>query len=73
MNTQPTPSKKEQVITDELKEQILKVRDTGRTNMLLFTSVQKIAYELELFDLVVFLDQKENRKAYVEFIINGKR
>ena len=60
-------------IDNELKKQILAVRDTGRTNMLQISNVQRIAYEMELFELVVFLDNRENHRAYVDFIMNGKR
>lgn len=61
------------VINNELKNQILAVRDTGRTNMCLISNVQRIAYEMELFDLVDFLEDRENRRAYFHFIMNGKR
>ncbi|MBR3279238.1 MAG: DUF5049 domain-containing protein [Lachnospiraceae bacterium] len=60
-------------MTDELKEQILAVRDTGRTNMFMISGVQMIAYEMDLFELALFLDDPGNRKAYLEFILNGKR
>ena len=68
-----TKANQQPIITDELKEQILAVRDTGRTNMFMISSVQRIAYEMELFDLALFLEERENRKAYVEFIMRGKR
>ena len=68
-----TKANQQPIITDDIKEQILEVRDTGRTNMFMFSSVQRIAYEMELFDLALFLEDRENRKAYVEFIMNGKR
>lgn len=67
-----TTSKRQTIIDDDLKDQILAVRDTGRTNMFMILSVQRIAYEMELFDLAVFLEDKENRKAYVDFIMSGK-
>lgn len=70
MNTQ---ANQQPIITDDLKDQILAVRDTGQTNMFMVSSVQRIAYEMGLFELTVFLEGRENRKAYVEFILNGKR
>ena len=70
MNTQ---ANQQPIITDELKGQILAVRDTGRTNMFLVSSVRRIAYEMDLFELAMFLEERKNHKAYVEFIINGKR
>ena len=54
----------------KIKEQILAVRDTGETNMLDIYSVQRIAFEMELYELVNFIE--EDRKAYVNFIFTGK-
>lgn len=59
-------------ITPELKKQIIKIRDTGLTNMFVFTDVQELAYQLECFELVAFLDNRKNRKIYFEFILHGK-
>ena len=60
------------VITDTLKEQILAVRDTGRTNMFDIFFVQHVAYEMELYELVEFLEDRNNRAAYTNFILHGK-
>jgi len=68
--TKPTNSKS--VITDELKQQILQVRDTGKTNMFDILAVQRIANDLELFELVCFLEEKQNRAAYSDYILYGK-
>ena len=57
-------------MTDKIKEQILIVRDTGRTNMFDTTAVQRIAYELNLFELVLFIE--EHKKEYVHFIFTGE-
>lgn len=54
-----------------IREQILEVRDTGRTNMFDVSSVQSIAYELDLYELVTFLEDKENQKVYCNFIMYG--
>lgn len=54
-----------------IKKQVLDVRDTGRTNMFDINMVQRIAYELDLYDLVCFLDDKENRSLYSRFIMYG--
>ncbi len=53
-----------------IKEQVLAVRDTGRTNMLDANAVQRIAYEMELYELVNFIE--DDRKAYSRFIMTGK-
>lgn len=55
---------------NKIMEQILAVRDTGRTNMFDIPAVQNIAYEMEFYELVMFLE--DNKSAYVNFIISGK-
>lgn len=61
------------LITDTLREQILAVRDTGRTNMFAVNEVQRIADELEFFELVSFLTDEKNKKAYCKFILYGDK
>ena len=58
------------MMSDQIKEQILKVRDTGLTNMFDITAVQRIAFDMELYELVTFLE--DNKKAYVHFILTGE-
>ena len=55
---------------EQIKEQILKVRDTGLTNMFDTVAVQRIAFEMELYELVMFIE--DNKKAYVHFILIGE-
>ena len=57
-------------MTDKIREQILAVRKTGRTNMFDIPMVQHIAYEMQFYELVIFL--KEHRDEYVRFILMGK-
>ena len=57
-------------MSEQIKAQILKVRDTGLTNMFDTNVVQKIAFEMELYELVNFLE--DNKKAYVHFILTGE-
>jgi len=59
-------------MTKKIEADVLKVRDTGRTNMFDVYAVQRIAYELELFDLVLYLEEEENWGEYTHFIITGK-
>lgn len=56
-------------MNDKIKEQILVIRNTGITNMFDVISVQRIAFEMEFYELVDFLET--NRKAYVNFIMFG--
>lgn len=51
-------------------EQILAIRDSGRTNMLDTIMVQRIAYDQGYYDLVVFME--EHREKYVHFIMTGE-
>jgi len=57
-------------MSDLIKEQILKVRDTGFTNMFDTNAVQRIALEMELYELVTFIE--DNKKSYVHFILTGE-
>ena len=54
---------------EKVKEQILTVRDTALTNMFDLNAVQRIAYDMDFFDLVNFIE--ENKAAYVRFILTG--
>lgn len=54
----------------KVKEQILVIRDTGLSNMFDVTAVQRIAYEMNFYELVNYLE--ENRKEYVRFIMTGE-
>ena len=56
-------------MTDKVKKQILAIRDTGLANMFDIDAVKKIAYDMEFYELVNFIE--ENRSAYVRFILTG--
>ncbi len=58
------------MMTDKIREQIMAVRDSGRTNMLDTNMVQIIANEMNFFELVIFIE--EHRKEYVHFIFTGE-
>lgn len=53
----------------KIKEQILAIRDTGLTNMFDVAAVARIAYDMDFYDLVIWLE--DNRKAYSRFILYG--
>ena len=57
-------------MTDKVREQILAVRKTGRTNMFDIPMVQYIANEMRFYELVIFLE--EHRTKYVHFILTGE-
>jgi hypothetical protein len=56
-------------MNDKVKEQILKVRDTGKTNMLDTCKVQRIGLDMRLYEMVIFIE--ENKAEYVNFILHG--
>ena len=57
-------------MTETIKDQILAIRDTGLTNMFDVNAVQRLAYERDFYELVVYLE--ENRKENVHFIRTGE-
>ena len=57
-------------MTPTIREQILAVRDTGLTNMFDVTAVQRIAYSMDFFELVLFLE--EHQREYARFILTGE-
>lgn len=58
-------------MTDKIKEQILKIRASGRTNMFDLNMVQAVANEMEFYELVIFIE--EHRDKYVRFILTGEK
>ena len=56
-------------MNEKVKEQLLAVRETGLTNMFDLNAVQRIAYDIDFFVLVNFIE--ENKSAYVRFILTG--
>ena len=57
-------------MSEIVKEQILAIRDTGLTNMFDLPGVQRLAYERDFFDLVVYIE--EHPKEYAHFILTGE-
>ena len=56
-------------MTDKVREQILKVRETGKTNMFDIYTVQRIGLKMGFYDMVIFIE--ENKGEYVNFILHG--
>lgn len=57
-------------MSERVKEQILIIRETGITNMFDLPVVQRLAYERDFFELVVYLEEHPNE--YVHFILTGE-
>ncbi len=55
---------------EKIKNQVLTIRDTGLTNMFDLSAVQRIADEMDFYELVTFLD--EDKAKYVRFILTGE-
>ena len=54
---------------EKAKEQILAIWDTGLTNMFDVNTVQRLAYEKDFYELVLYIE--DHRKEYVKFIMTG--
>jgi len=54
----------------KIKEQILAIRDTGLTNMFDIGMVQRLAYERNFYELVLYLE--DHRSEYAHFILTGE-
>jgi hypothetical protein len=59
-------------MTDIIKKQILRVRDTCLTNMFDLNNVKFIAEELDLIELKNYIENSDDKREYITFIINGK-
>jgi hypothetical protein len=57
-------------MNDTVREQILAIRDSGLTNMFDVNMVQRLAYEREYYELVLWLEG--HKKEYAHFILTGE-
>lgn len=57
-------------MTEEIRKQIMAIRDTGLTNMFDLNTVQRLAYEREFYELVMFIE--DHKPQYVKFILTGE-
>ena len=55
---------------EKVKEQILAIRDTGLANMFNLPCVQRLAFDRNYYELVIFIE--EHKKEYVHFIMTGE-
>lgn len=53
-----------------IREQVLDIRDSARTNMFDLNTVQVIAFEKKFYELVCFIE--ENKSEYVHLILTGE-
>ena len=57
-------------MSEKIKSQILAIRATGKTNMFDIPVVQRLAFEMEFYELVTYLE--DHRQEYIQFILTGK-
>lgn len=57
-------------MTKEIREQIMAIRDSGLTNMFDVNTVQRLAYERDFHDLVMYIEK--HKAEYVNFILTGE-
>ncbi len=56
-------------MNDRIRDQIMAIRDSGAVNLMNATQVQRLAFEQDLHELVIFIE--ENRAEYIRFILYG--
>ncbi len=57
-------------MTDKVREQILKIRDSGESNMFDLRAVQRLAFEAGFHELVTYIE--EHPREYAVFILTGQ-
>ena len=55
---------------EKVKEQILAIRDTGLTNMFDIPMVQRLAFDRDFYELVLWLE--DHKREHVRFIMYGE-
>jgi len=61
---------KKMIMTDRVFRALLRIRDSGATNMFDTNMVQRLAYDAGEYELVMYIE--ENKKRYVHFIMTGR-
>lgn len=55
---------------EKIREQVLSIRNSGKTNMFDTVMVQQLAYEQNFFELVNYIE--EDKAGYSHLIITGE-
>ena len=58
------------IMTEKVFRQLMQVRSGGKSNMLDLKAVQRIAFEEDFFDLVLYIE--DHPKEYFHFIMTGR-
>ena len=51
--------------------QLMDIRDSGRVNMFDIPPVQRMAFKMEFYELICFIE--EDCAAYIRFILTGEK
>ena len=62
-------SVKKMIMTDRVFRALMRIRDSGATNMFDTGMVQRLAFDAGEYDLVMYIE--EHKKEYVHFIMYG--
>ena len=58
------------IMTDKVFRQLMDIRSGGKSNMLDLKTVQRLAYDEDYYELVVYIE--EHPKEYFHFIMTGR-
>ena len=58
------------IMTDKVFRALMRIRDSGATNMFDVNTVQRLAYDAGEYELVMYIE--EHRKEYAHFIMTGR-
>ena len=58
------------IMTDKVFQQLMDIRSGGKSNMLDLKTVQRLAYDEDYYELVVYIE--EHPKEYSHFIMTGR-
>lgn len=58
------------IMTDKVFQQLMDIRDSGLTNMFDTNMVQRLAYDRDYFELVMYIE--DHKKEYAHFIMTGR-
>ena len=57
-------------MNEKIVSQIRNIRNSGRVNMFDIPAVQRMAFKMEFYELICFIER--DRAAYVRFILTGE-
>ena len=57
-------------MNEKIVSQIMDIRDSGRVNMFDIPAVQRMAFKMEFYELICFIER--DRASYVRFILTGE-